>query len=476
MSENLIIRISNGESEFKDESVSDILYIDNSNLNNIQKILSFKNCTFNEYIEIKNINSEKLLINFNDCKFNNKIEISDCKVGTLEFCNTKSITSLSVSSCTLNNLYFRNSNKKLITGDIDIKDNIVLGSLKLDNLNHHDENFTFSLSLKNEYSNIEHQNLKSTFKNSTFKNLELSGGFYGAEADFEKLEIKNELKITDCQFKKALFKEVVSLGKDSIFHDCKFYSYFGFEKNKSNQTNIKFIACLFTSFPHFNGSYFNHLEIKYCTFERKTSFDELEVNSIKLYQAKFIQGAFFDDIKIHDLEKKDYLKNLTVTQAKELRRTLRTIKHELYKTENRIDYYRFRGYELSAYYQELNWDWNEGFKNKLILEATKFVTGFDYSWRRALMFTLLSALIFYSIFFVFQDLNQGKTLDISKYITGYFRFLLVTDFYNPLSKNREFIENNAWYDVLGWIFFILGKIVIAFGIYEMIQAFRKFKA
>ena len=68
------------------------------------------------------------------------------------------------------------------------------------------------------------------------------------------------------------------------------------------------------------------------------------------------------------------------------------------------------------------------------------------------------------------NLNFASVKD---FLSGYFRFLIVTDFYNPLEKERIFIDNsNTW----GWIIFILGKIVLAFGIYEMIQAFRKFKA
>lgn len=34
------------------------------------------------------------------------------------------------------------------------------------------------------------------------------------------------------------------------------------------------------------------------------------------------------------------------------RRTIRTIKQELQKAENRIDYNRFRAYELAAHYKE----------------------------------------------------------------------------------------------------------------------------
>jgi len=44
-------------------------------------------------------------------------------------------------------------------------------------------------------------------------------------------------------------------------------------------------------------------------------------------------------------------------------------------------------------------------------------------------------------------------------------------FFNPLVNDKVYLTNP-----LSWLIFIFGKIVIAFGIYEMIQSFRKFKA
>ncbi|WP_294824661.1 hypothetical protein, partial [uncultured Flavobacterium sp.] len=145
---------------------------------------------------------------------------------------------------------------------------------------------------------------------------------------------------------------------------------------------------------------------------------------------------------------------------------------------NKIDYNHFRAYELEAYYQELDWNWESGFKDKTILWTTKHVTGFNHSWRKALRFILLSALGFYTLFFIAENYALRLSWSgIPQYITGYFRFLLVTDFYNPLIQNgREYILSDGWNHVISWFLFILGKIFIAFGIYEMIQAFRKFKA
>jgi hypothetical protein len=122
------------------------------------------------------------------------------------------------------------------------------------------------------------------------------------------------------------------------------------------------------------------------------------------------------------------------------------------------------------YYKELRWNGN--FRDKFILATTWLATGFDHSWRRALVFTLSFGFLFYNLFFISE--RYYYTFDIARwreFVSGYFRFLLVTDFYNPLIKERVFLT-----EPLSWLIFILGKIFIAFGIYEMVQAFRKFKS
>jgi hypothetical protein len=181
-------------------------------------------------------------------------------------------------------------------------------------------------------------------------------------------------------------------------------------------------------------------------------------------------------LKILEIEK---FAKIDKKEAEDRKRTLRLIKQELQKTDNKIDYNRFRAYELEAYYQELNADKrNKLDKDRLILRATKLVTGFDHDWRKALCFILIVAFIFFSVFFISENFTkQFSWSGIPQFIIGYFRFLLVTDFYNPLIQSgREYISNNGWNHIFSWFFFILGKIFIAFGIYEMIQAFRKFKA
>ena len=124
--------------------------------------------------------------------------------------------------------------------------------------------------------------------------------------------------------------------------------------------NLFFRICVFKEQVYFTNANFNNFEIIDTSFESRVSFNGLQTNTILLHLVNFIKIAYFDELKIKNLSNKSYLKNITSDEALKLRRTLRQIKQELQKAENKIDYNRFRSYELQAYYQELNWKWKEG--------------------------------------------------------------------------------------------------------------------
>jgi hypothetical protein len=179
------------------------------------------------------------------------------------------------------------------------------------------------------------------------------------------------------------------------------------------------------------------------------------LNIITIVRTVFEKKVWFENIQINQIDNCDI-------------ETIRTIKQELQKAENRIDFNRFRNYELAAHYKELNFKNN--FKDKFILGATKISSNFG-SWTWAFWFTILSGLFWFCILYRIENSGVFNPEKVNDFFVGAFRFFLVTDFFNPLENDRTYLEN-GW----SWLIFILGKIFIAFGIYEMIQSFRKFKA
>ncbi len=216
----------------------------------------------------------------------------------------------------------------------------------------------------------------------------------------------------------------------------------------------------------FNNSEIDLLEIDRCTFTKSSSFTDAEFNTLKLFEVKFGGGAYFDEMIINKVLDKSYLKDKS--KILEWKRTLRAIKQELQKTENKIDFNTYRNYELAAHYKELKFSKN--FKDTSILWATKWSSNFG-NWFWSLGFTLLSGLFWFSILYRIENSGTFNFEKTNEYFVGAFRFFLVTDFFNPLENDRTYLDN-GW----SWLIFIFGKIFIAFGIYEMIQSFRKFKA
>lgn len=317
----------------------------------------------------------------------------------------------------------------------------------------------------NAYFFRNYFNELTTFYNTTFKYdleyLKSSNAGYNCTSFykniFEKVNFSNSNFINKCDFNQCDFLST------TWFENCK----------KLDNSHLKFVACEFKGFSLFNKSKINFLNIDRCTFDKSSSFTDAEFNTLKLFEVKFGGGAYFDEMKINKVLDKSYLKD--ESKILEWKRTLRAIKQELQKAENKIDFNRFRAYELATHYKELDWKWNSGFIDKSILFASKISTDFGNSWRKALRFTIIGGFSIYLLLYIIE--NRNSSIDISNWdnwarlFSGFFRFLLVTNFYNPLETDRIYLTNP-----FSWMILIFGKIFIAFGVYEMIQSFRKFKA
>src|SRR5690606_9690639 len=112
-------------------------------------------------------------------------------------------------------------------------------------------------------------------------------------------------------------------------------------------------------------------------------------------------------------------------------------------------------------------------RDLMILRVNSFFSNNGTDWVRAVKRTLSVAILFYSIFYVMHNYDRKIDLTFSglnEYFIGLFRYFLLTDFHNPLIMDREYLT--VFWE---WIPFIMGKIFIGIGIYEILVSFRKFK-
>lgn len=448
----------------------------------------FQNRTFKcKKLIFEDISNSEYNFKFDDCTFDCEVVFTNCNLDEISFKNTKLIKNLTLQGKDKNNKstlksfkfhydkeYSEAEPKPKLSTNFFISNLIILNNLLIQNVEHIEGKFEF---IENELGGKGIDLI--TFDNSKFYNAYFSDNKFKDKTIFNNtwFEYNSEyLKSSQTvyqhtefynnTFSKISFSNSNFIGKCD-FDKCDFLSTTWFEKCKNlENSKLKFVACEFKGFSLFNDSKINFLDIDRCTFLKSSSFTDTEFNKMKLYEVKFGGGAYFDEMRINKVLDKSYLKDKS--EILEWKRTLRAIKQELQKTENKIDFNTYRNYELSAHYEELNLFTN--FKDTSILWATKWSSNFG-NWFWSLSFTLLSGLFWYTILYRIENSGTFNCEKINEFFVGAFRFFLVTDFYNPLENDRTYLDN-GW----SWLIFILGKIFIAFGIYEMIQSFRKFKA
>lgn len=458
----------------------DIIVFDNGDL--FGQSIIFENKTFNcGKLIFENITNEDLYVHFYDCTFNCNLEFDTCSFEDLTFisCDIKNST-LVILNANINYLSFKENTKNIRNvktnniknGTIEINGGKI-NSIEIENINFEKgklsiinfdsiENCSIIRSTLN-YIVISHCNFKSHFEYFGNKTTSRSDSAF----------------FNHCTFNHSSFFET-TFNSDTKFSDCKFLSETKFDGLDSEIfSKIKFTDCEFFKSTTFNKALIHQLSFEKNIFIGQISLQETYFDIIKIDRTIFEKGAFFDDIQIKKIDDCD-------------RRTIRTIKQELQKAENKIDFSRFRLYEFNAYRKDIRKKLAEFKKDKnrfrhrkrqpiqlkrdlFILNVSDIVSEYGTDWKRAMKFTFLSGLVAFTLFYILENIKLTPDLNNwEDFLYGYFRFFLITDFKNEYYHDGESVlKFNCFFSLLP---FIIGKIAVAFGIYEMIQSFRKFKA
>ncbi|URM37695.1 hypothetical protein [Flavobacterium anhuiense] len=441
-------------------------------------IFKGENLTFKDF-EIENTPFNRFCI-FEDCTFNCDVNFTDSTFKYLKFiaCVIEN-KFFQITNCKINDLSFRENDTKINA----IKPSMVKsGMIRIINGRIKEiliENIVF-LDGTLHISSLNHTENCSIIR-STLCTIVISHSIFSKYFNYFN---NTSIESTQSLFNRCTFP--VSSFAETTFNDKTHFTYCIFDKISSFQSiknhikgEFKFTDCDFHKFTDFDKSQINKLRLEKNKFHDFVSFQETNFNIVEIEKTSFEKGAFFDDIQIKKIDNCN-------------RRTIRTIKQQLQKAENKIDYNRFRVYEFNAYKDDIKNKLKEFEKDKnhlnrnsreliqlkrdaFILWISEIVSEYGTDWKRALKFTLFFGSILYFSFFVSENYMYKIELfnfeNFTRFTSGFFRFFLVTDFFNPLDNDRTYLTNP-----LSWLIFIFGKIVIAFGIYEMVQSFRKFKA
>ncbi|MCK4664952.1 MAG: hypothetical protein KAT68_18930 [Bacteroidales bacterium] len=228
---------------------------------------------------------------------------------------------------------------------------------------------------------------------------------------------------------------------------------------------------------------------------------QLIMSNIDLSNTKFIlNDSYLNRFRwLNMVWSKDVaLYNNNSNQIYTSRDVLRLLKHIAKEQDSQIDALNFHSLEMEAYRRELNnktnkrrlfvwikkvsttikkWIIKKQWEDKIILHLNKYSNNHGLSWWRGFLFTLVVGFIFFSIY---TPILLGRSLDFSwdgisewgmifkNHIKYYPAFL------NP-AHSFKFMKSVST-NYFGWSLVVdtLGRIAVGFGIYQTIQAFRKY--
>ena len=313
------------------------------------------------------------------------------------------------------------------------------------------------------------------FKSAKFKkHVIFWGNHFLKKANFSYTKFYNGV-----DFSESIFYDEVR------FHDSIIENNANFEsvefKGKVNSWNLK---CS------------KDISFKWANFREKVNFSELKVLNgfTDFHGANFEKNAYFYTSNFYkiDLTKSVIDKGVYFLDAVILnlnRETARIVKHEFIKQNNKIESLKFHSLEMKEYEKELFGDktdiklsffrffrdflsiFKKGDQsNKFIIFINRISNGFNLLPFRGVVFTVTATIFFYLLFIYTIIIENNIELEYSSDFIGMnfkqvLQFLNITDWkYSPFDINY-----NWAYGIL-----FLGRIVVSFGIYQTVQAFRKF--
>lgn len=427
------------------------------NIDVFNRSYKFENCTIKggrlDFYDFQFANGNKQdyhSIEFNNCDISTDLFIKDSKLNTLNFSNVR-ITSnhFHITSSEILNIRINSSATK--------RSEII--NLMLHQLNYEKTivDFTFNV--------FQHLTIKDcVFRkffgiNNFFSEIYLTKIEVIEEFVFNKSNVESVFELRNSDLTKSNFYQS-SLPQNCDIKNTVFKEITNFNYLQSNTANLYFDTCVFENIVNFDNSKFGQLKFVGTVFKDISTFNNVEFNyNFLLENSHFEKNAFFgkllelNSVKLFDLN------------------TLRTIKAQLLKADNRIDYNRVNAYEQRKYFQEISFKDSDYY----ILWLNKISNNFGTSWVNGIWFTLKCSILFFTLLLLVNgfvkssyplsiDLD-GQWAKFDVVLAEFLNFIFSLGFSSP-----EFQSN-------GWLFliFIFAKIFIGFGIYQTVAAFRKFR-
>ena len=470
----------------------------NNNRGVYTSTLIFRNCAFYESVQIGHP-SKAGYIKFEDCMFYGSVTAEYRKApfsGNCIFNNDLSVTLSGGEIIEINDydvegsftisgdprtLILKNINKKnrIIEQSVNIRVNT--GTLSIDGLKANTLQFSNRVEISHRFF---------------IENIKVSSFIIG------KIDLKADLHISNCTITKLTFEKTnrkdvsftinnsivklmefnINTFKNASFRGGKFNHFALSDSNekdsiinieKATITNLKFdsvynngiITLRELSIPpegivSFRSSNLGKADFIYCNFSKAT----LEFENSKITEAFFSETEFPEKILVNGK------KNHAQAQL-----TFGQLATAFQKQGDNIRALEYASRELEAHYKTLTWS-SAAFFHKLNLWLNSISNDFGRSWVTGVIFSFAAGLIFFCLLLVSTDnYSCGWPRFDEKMLPAYLKFMNPLRFFeldalfNNTSKEGVVKLNGRSY-----LADFGGRIFVAYGYYQTIQAFRRF--
>ncbi len=442
---------------------NDEFILDSSKSNNF---ITLEDCTFNSNISLEDIIVEELrLIKCRADKVDSTFRLSNIE-GKINISDSKFISKVDFS----NNKFNKNLN---ITADF--RELFLHNSIFNDILNIRESNIEkidLSSCYFNKKLNIKESELgEINFSNSHFNDTaKITLNSYNDNFNLDySFSIFNSLFIIDSDSGKEK-GDIINLKKE-----------ISFERSLISQDALILIRNVNSEDKEYKGT----IDFNAANVLGTISLQSIKVEKIDLKDSTITGNINFEDVDFKEGNRKTYLK----------------VKNELLKQNNKIDSLEYKSKELNHYLKEIDVkskfynnlynsnkksDWILGVimlplllfkalckkqsREVILLYINKLSNSFGQSWVRGVFFTLFIWIFYFCLY----KIMGCYTFDIKYLNETLGEALSYFWLFGGLNELKDIKTMKFNISLLEIVPYILGKIFIAFGIYQTIAAFRKY--
>ena len=440
--------------------------------------LSIKESTIKKNIHLVNSKIKEIVLHFTKSKIEGHVRIETVDAASYSFIDTIFEKNVYLWNAELTDSITFNYGSYL--------DDFEIIAIKCRGLYIHDVNFKKHLRVRYFDNNIVEGRMGADeiyVKNSKFaESLTVLGSEDETKTLIKKITVASTKEQEgDIFFNKFMVEDEVLLEGTNYSNSIQFQNI---ETKKINIVNFtNFATVTFQNFKSTNvtDSIFNiqnsNLGNSFFLNCNLNSFSIVNIIDSILNKMSISNVEWFDPTKVNEYnEPKDKI------YWSRKREVFKQLKYCLEENKDRINALDFKLYETKAYQKELKKSRGR-YADKFLLNLNLLSNKHGLSWTRGLIFTFTCWITLYSSFVMVRDgiafpWNRDCIFLLfdSSFWEEAINFLWLPEGLDSLTNTENgLFSTNQWYKLLlGTFFFLLGKVAIAYGIFQTISAFRKY--